>query len=208
MSQFNKGWAGKCQDIHCSLSGKRLKCVFRGKDCQDRDLCSYLNKLYPQTHTHTHQMWPASFASCSEVCEGLTYFLNAKPLGCFAGLCGCNAWKLNVRLQHSLLVAFHYKPEADHRLSLGDLRQKKKTSQAGLQPLEVAVEQRRKKWNAAMKKNLSPYTLQCMSYSCAEIACGREIVACIMISSPSYSPPVIQSCFPLSLSLSLISSHT
>lgn len=153
-------------------------------------------------------MWPASFASCSEVCEGLTYFLNAKPLGCFAGLCGCNAWKLNVRLQHSLLVAFHYKPEADHRLSLGDLRQKKKTSQAGLQPLEVAVEQRRKKWNAAMKKNLSPYTLQCMSYSCAEIACGREIVACIMISSPSYSPPVIQSCFPLSLSLSLLFQDT
>lgn len=47
------------------------------------------------------------------------YFSIPKPLGCFAGLCGCNARELNVRLQHSLLVAFHYKPEADHRLSLG-----------------------------------------------------------------------------------------
>lgn len=40
----------------------------------------------------------------------------------------------------------------------------------------------KKKWNGAMK-NLSPYTSHCMSYSCAEIACGQETAACIMIPS-------------------------
>lgn len=63
-------------------------------------------------------------------------------------------------------------------------------SQAGLQLPGSGSRTEKKKWNAAMR-NLSPYMLQCMSYSCAEIACSQEIVACIMILPLflSYSPP-------------------
>lgn len=45
-----------------------------------------------------------------------------------------------MRLQHSLLVSFHFQPEADHRLSFRDLHEGKKKNQAGFQALEVAAE--------------------------------------------------------------------
>lgn len=61
------------------------------------------------------------FPGRSGVCEQPHYVLNPTPVGYFAGLYDCNAWKLHVGREHSPLVAFHYEPEADRRLSLGDL---------------------------------------------------------------------------------------
>lgn len=61
-------------------------------------------------------------------------------------VCGRNAWGLNVRRQHSLLVAFQHEPEADHRPSFSDLRQEIK----GPRALQVAAEKTRKD-DAAIK---------------------------------------------------------
>lgn len=115
-----------------------------------------------------------------------------------------------MRLQHSLLVAFHYKPEADHRLSLGDLY-RKKWVRLVCSSLEVAVEQRR-------KSEMLPweiYHLTCCS-AChtvvQKLLAVRKLWLALCFSRFFfYSPPYsISLLFSVSLrrSLSLSLSHT
>lgn len=79
-------------------------------------------------------------------------------------VCGRNAWGLNVRLQQSLLVAFHYEPEADHRPSFSDLHQDIK----GLQALQVAAD-KTWKYYVAMKM----FHLTVCNACHTEITCGN-----------------------------------
>lgn len=105
-------------------------------------------------------------------------FPNPQPLACFAGLCGSDSWKPNVRLQHSLLVAFHYEIEEDRRLTSRDLHQESGwfgSSGSGRKNRREGGK-RKKKTDSAMN-NASPCTLRCILYGCAEIACGHGIAA-------------------------------
>lgn len=86
-------------------------------------------------------------------------------------------------------------------------------SQAGLQLAGSGRRTEKNKWNAATR-NLSPYMLQCMSYSCAEIACSGETVACIMTrplfvsALPPGLPPSSAAFFLTLFSFSLTHTYT